>query len=225
KHDGNECILRQVKRPALRAGLLRKRGILRTINAMQATDADLMEAAKRGDIRAFDELVSRYSDRVYSFVSRIVGEGGAAEDAAQEAFIKVWKNRKKFEPEKNFKSWLFTIARNAAYDILRKRKDRPFSSLEENDDGEEIAAGITDESVDLPQDFDRGLAAAALRETLEDLTPDQRAAVVLHDVEGMTFDEAGKTLGKPLNTVKSHYRRALATLRKKLKEKGFTGPY
>lgn len=185
-----------------------------------------MSASKAGDTRAFDELVGRYADRIYAFVLRLSGDANTAADAAQETFIKVWKNRKKYQAGRNVSPWIFAIARNATFDLLRKKKDRAFSSIQSDDAGD-VGESIPDESIDIPEGFDRRKFAELLEETIETLTPNQRAVVMLHDVEGMTFDEAGEALGKPLNTVKSHYRRAIAALRIKLGSKlaGRPGPH
>ncbi|HVT74887.1 MAG TPA: RNA polymerase sigma factor [Candidatus Paceibacterota bacterium] len=190
---------------------------------MERTDIELMEASKRGDARSFDELVSRYIDRIYGFALRFSGSADIATDAAQETFIKVWKNRKRYRAGRNVSPWIFTIARNATLDVLRKRKDLSFSSVQLKD-AEDMAEALPDESVDIPASFDWAVLARVLDETLEELTPDQRAIVILHDKEGMTFDEAGEAIGKPLNTVKSHYRRAIIALRNKLEDRGYRGP-
>ncbi|MDE1875041.1 MAG: RNA polymerase sigma factor [Patescibacteria group bacterium] len=187
---------------------------------MNRTDGELMEAAKSGDIRSFDELIGRYTDRVYAFALRLSGESSVAEDAVQETFIKLWKNRSRYDEKRNFSSWLFAIARNATLDQMRKRRDIAFSSVFVGESEESFGEDISDESIAIPEDIDRRTMAGILEETLQSLTPDQRAIVLLHDIERMTFDEAGKALGKPLNTVKSHYRRAIIALRRKLADRG-----
>ncbi len=103
-----------------------------------------MDAAKGGDIRSFDELVGLYADRIYSFALRLSGNPSTADDAAQETFIKVWKNRKRYDPRRDFKPWIFAIARNAVFDIMRKKRDQTFSSLNAADDDETIGDRIVD---------------------------------------------------------------------------------
>lgn len=180
------------------------------------TDEELMISAAEGDLRSFDALVGRYADRIYGFTRRLAGDPDIAEDAAQEAFIKLWKNRKRFDREGSFRPWIFAIARNAALDIMRKRRDAVFSALRAHDDDAPFGDDISGEDIDLPEAFDQNLVRDALEKTLLDLSPDQRAAVILHDMEGMTFEEAGRVLGKSPNTVKSHYRRAILSLRRRL---------
>lgn len=190
---------------------------------MDKIDAELMSAFRAGDRRAFDELVDQYADRVYSFTRRITGDDALAEDAAQEAFIKAWKSRARFDESRNFKSWIFAIAHNASIDVLRKRREWSFSSFFRSDDSNEavdIGESLADESVSMPEAFDQKVLAGILEDTMRGLTENQRSAVVLHDIEGMTFEEVGKAMGKPMNTAKSHYRRAIASLRRKLEERG-----
>lgn len=170
------------------------------------------------DSTDFSKLVSQYSQRVYAFAVRLSGNEDVAEDATQEAFIKAWKNRAKYDPAKGFQPWIFAIARNATLDILRKRKDLAFSRLEESvveSFGEDIPA----DQEPITEALERLATQAVVEETLKELTFAQRTAVYLHDVEGRTFDEISQITGKPLNTEKSHYRRAIIALRKKLAPK------
>ena len=173
-----------------------------------------------GDHRAFDEIVNRYSDRIFSFTKRFLVDEALAEDATQETFIKIWKHKKSFDDNRSFTPWIFQIARNTALDMLRKRKDFSFSQMSAVDDSR-FEEGIEDETISLADDFDTSVLHTALEKTLEVLSPDQRSVVLLHDVEGLTFEEIGETMAKPMNTVKSHYRRAILALRKRLTENGF----
>jgi ABC-type antimicrobial peptide transport system permease subunit len=83
-----------------------------------ATDADLILAACDGDDTAFNELVQRHVQSVYTFCLRYTGSKEDAQDAAQEAFVKAWRNLKKFDTKKSFRTWLFTIAKNSATGLL-----------------------------------------------------------------------------------------------------------
>lgn len=89
------------------------------------------------------------------------------------------------------------------------------------DEDQSFEEGIADEKISIADGFDQTVLKGILEETIQQITPDQRAAVMLHDIEGLTFEEAGKALGKPMNTVKSNYRRAIEVLRKLLTDKGF----
>lgn len=178
------------------------------------TDQELVLEARSGEAAAFDVLVHRYAPAVYRFVFRLVHDAPTAEDVAQETFLKVWKNLKRFDVEKPFKAWMFRIARNTAFDWLKKKRAFAFSELE-GEDGEtagfeEVAdeSPLPDELV-LSRELQDELAAA-----LDRLAPKARSIVLLHEVEDLTFQEIADACDEPLNTVKSRYRRALAELRK-----------
>ena len=175
-----------------------------------ADEIELCARFKEGDAQAFDELVRRYAHRVYGFAYRHSGDHALAEDAIQDAFIKAWQTREKFKEGKAWRPWIFALTRNATIDILRRKKPLLFSRME---DGEELALGIADDSPLSDAEFDREIERKELEEALEKLTVDQRSVVILHDSENMTFEEIAALMGKPMNTVKSHYRRAIIKLR------------
>lgn len=178
---------------------------------MDITDENLIENYLSGDENSFKLLIDKYTPIMYSFSARFTKEDNAF-DLTQEIFIKVWKSIKKFNKEKSqFKTWLFTIARNTITDYLRKKKTIPFSSL--NTDDKDFVETIEDNKL-LPDEYlikleDKKL----LNELLEKLPILYKEILVLYYQEDMTFDEVGKVLGKPLNTVKSYHRRALLKLR------------
>jgi RNA polymerase sigma-70 factor (ECF subfamily) len=183
---------------------------------MEKPDGEIIYAYRAGDRTAFDELVKRYIHRIYAFAYRLSKSETIAEDAAQETFVKAWKGLKSFDESKSFQAWLFAIARNAVIDIMRKKRDSPFSLITGDDSFE------SDLEDDLPlpdQVFEQALTHEVLEKTLDTLSYDQKSVVLLHDMEGMTFEEIGEALGRPMNTVKSHYRRAILSLREALKGK------
>jgi RNA polymerase sigma-70 factor (ECF subfamily) len=181
-------------------------------------DASHVVAHKAGDQRAFGSLVEAYLDRVFSFALRLSGDRAIAEDAAQETFIKAWKGMGSFDEKRPFRAWLFSIARNTTVDIMRKRKDVLFGSLDasSDDDAERFADGLPDDAP-LPDIMAEGRElSVAVEAILARLGVEDRTIVTLHDVEGMTFSDISDIVGKPLNTVKSRYRRALLALRARL---------
>lgn len=181
-------------------------------NGAVMTDSELIVSIRKGNPKAFKELIDRYFHRIYAFALRVSRNPDVAEDAAQETFVKVWKSLKKFDSSRSFQSWIFAIARNATLDILRKRKD---SSLDDDSEAE-----MKDDSELAPEEFDREVTRDILEEVMAELTANQRSAVYLHDVLGKTFDEISEITGKSLNTEKSHYRRAILRLRSKLARRG-----
>lgn len=178
----------------------------------------LAEGFARGDEGAFDALVEAYTDRIYSFAYRLSGRRELAEDSLQETFVKAWKSRKKFDASKSFRAWIFAIARNATTDLMRKSAPFSVSSVGDGDEG--LLENIADGSEPIEDGIDRRDLSKAALAALEELSSDQKAAALLHDIEGMTFEEIASVTGKPLNTVKSHYRRAILALRRILPRQG-----
>lgn len=172
------------------------------------------------NLNDIEAIIKEYINPVYNFVFRLCGSAEEADDITQDVFIKVWKNLKKFNPEKNFKTWIFTIARNTTFDWLRKRKNISFSQVDslinsgiENDDKKEFKEGIVDIGPLPDEIFVNRELAKELENALSKIRPDFREIILLHYTEGLTFEEISKIVGKPLNTVKSQYRRALHQIR------------
>jgi RNA polymerase sigma-70 factor (ECF subfamily) len=141
------------------------------------------------------------------FAFRLSGKTEEASDITQETFIKVWKNLRKFDPKKNFKTWLLAIARNTMIDRWRQKKEL---LLPENFEPED--------STPLPDElFSRVESKQKLDRALSRLPLDYQTVVVLHGVEDFTFDEISQIMGKSLNTVKSQYRRALHQIKQFLR--------
>jgi RNA polymerase sigma-70 factor (ECF subfamily) len=184
-----------------------------------AEDRALIERyLAHGDDVALRELFSRHTDAVYGFLARYLGSPSDAEDIAQEAFVKAWQNLKKFDPEKKFRTWLFSIARNAAVDHLRKRKSIAFTDFDLEDGGNAIVDTLEDEA-DLPDEWlARKETAEMMRRALDQLAPPYREVVTMYHDGELNFREIGEALGEPLDTVKSRYRRALSQLKKVLEQ-------
>jgi RNA polymerase sigma-70 factor (ECF subfamily) len=175
-------------------------------------DKRLVERFRSGDEGAFDMLVRRYAAPVYAFLYGLVDDRDVAEDLAQETFVKAWKRLADFDPDGNVKAWLFRVARNAAYDFLKKKKAVPFSFFE-NEDGESPLEDISDGSVLPDRLAEREESARLLEEKLKALPEAHRTLLVLRYREDFSLSEIAEIFGEPYNTVKSRYRRALKRLR------------
>lgn len=186
--------------------------------AESQTDEEIIKQYIDGDDEAFKELLNRYTKPLYNFVVHFVNKNDTP-DVVSETFIKVWKNVNRFDADKaSFKTWIFTIAKNSAMDFLRKKKSLLFSDIKSGEDEEinTFAENIPDESV-LPDEALQKLQdKEVLNDILKDLPPHYQEVLILHYQEELTFDEIGKILDKPLNTVKSQHRRALFMMRQKL---------
>ncbi|MBI5566450.1 MAG: sigma-70 family RNA polymerase sigma factor [Chloroflexi bacterium] len=184
-------------------------------------EAALIQAARQGNLDAFNTLVLTYQHQVYNLAYRIMGEEAAASDATQEAFISAYKNLKSFRGG-SFKSWLLRIVTNACYDDLRHRKRRPATSLDELTDGED---GEAEFDVPAPDDGPETIAqrhelAGLIQQGITTLPDDQRIVLVLSDVQGMSYEEIASMTNSNLGTVKSRLSRARAKLREYLQGRG-----
>ncbi len=182
------------------------------------TDSDLIRAYAQGDSGAFESLVSRHTDAIFAYIARLTGDRDAATDITQETFVKAWKNLDRFREGESFKTWIFTIARNTAFDWLRKKKNVPFSAMSADAEHDTFSETIVD-----PEPLPDALFAHAesgrfLENLLKEISPDSRDILLLHYVDEMTFDEIGTMRGESLNTVKSRHRRALIALGKAARE-------
>jgi len=152
-------------------------------------DADLISRVRRGDVEAFNLLVSRWEKRVFNYLLRLTGRPEDAMDLSQEAFLKAYQNIRKLDDPARFGPWLYRIAHNEAYSLFRKR--RPETALEDAGPERNPAPGF-------PMDLSLAVTAA-----LDRLNPEQREAVVLKVYEGFKFEEMAEVLGCPVSTVKS----------------------
>jgi RNA polymerase sigma factor (sigma-70 family) len=164
-----------------------------------AAEAGLIALARRGDDSAFDELVRRRQTWLRGLLRRWSGDAQLADDLAQEAFVRAWKNLRRLESPAAFGGWLRQIALNVWLDFARRR-NVPMAALEDGDMAGEpvvldVAAAI---------DLERALAA---------LRPPERVCIVLAIAEGMSHAEVARATGIPLGSVKSHIARGTAKLR------------
>lgn len=175
----------------------------------------LIQAAKQGDLNAFNRLVLEYQDLVYNQAYRIMGEPDYASDASQEAFISAYRNLRSYRGG-SFRAWLLRIVTNACYDELRRRQRRPTTSLEPMDDGgEEMESPhwLADPGETPEDSLERAELGTAIQNCLDDLPLDFRSAVILVDIQGMDYSEAAQAVGKPVGTIKSRLARARSRLR------------
>lgn len=181
---------------------------------MDATDTQLILESLAGKDASFAELVARHMGGVYKFAYRYVRDGADAEDIAQETFVRAWKHLSRFDTSKNLRTWLFTIAKNAALDMLKKKKPLAFSKITEVESELESFLAPYVSSGELPEvTIDQKFLRGDLDEALAKLPPAYRAVLALRYNEHLKFREIAATLGEPIDTVKSKHRRGLALLR------------
>ena len=176
-------------------------------------ESALITAARRGNMTAFNTIVLHYQDRVYSLAYRILGESESAADAAQDAFIAAYRRLDTYRGG-SFRAWLYRIATNTCYDELRRLKRRPVTAIED------LPGAEADDGPPLPADTESPEQAAqqaelarAIQRCIANLHTDQRAVLVLSDVEGLSYQEITDITGATLGTVKSRLSRARAGVR------------
>jgi RNA polymerase sigma-70 factor (ECF subfamily) len=184
----------------------------------EVSDAKLVEQVQRGDTSAFDLLVRKYQHKVLKLVSRFVSDQAEAEDVAQEAFIKAYRALPSFRGESAFYTWLYRIAINTAKNALVSNRRRPVEFNLDLQDPEQyerqarLREGDTPEGLLLTEEI-RQTVQAAMAELPEDL----RTAIMLRELEGMSYEEIAERMSCPVGTVRSRIFRAREAIDKKLK--------
>jgi RNA polymerase sigma-70 factor (ECF subfamily) len=183
---------------------------------VQRRDLILLERARDGDLGAFNDLVECYQDHLWSLVVRMVPDRDQAADAVQEAFFSAYRNMASFRGG-SVRSWLSRICVNAAMNAQRARKRRPVSPYPElEDDTWQPPAGDEADPERLAITAER---SRALDQALALITPDQRNAIVLFDIEGYDYTEIADLTGVSLGTVKSRIHRGRLALRALLEDR------
>lgn len=172
--------------------------------------AQLMLRAKAGDSTAFDRIIVAHQRRVLSLAWRLLGNQDDARDAAQEAFLRVYRHLEKFDASLDFSGWLYRIVVNVCRDQARKRGNH-FSSFEA-----EMEAGTITEPASPHNTESAAMAAeeqAMILRALAQLTEKERAAIVLRDLEGLPTEEVARILGSSPTTIRSQISSARARLK------------
>jgi RNA polymerase sigma-70 factor, ECF subfamily len=179
---------------------------------MEENDKKLVEDFLGGDSSVFEKLVKKYLKPVYNFLYQLTNDRAALDDLAQITFIKAWKNIKKFDLDRNFKTWLFAIAKNTAYDYFKKKKTIPFSNFTDAE-GNNKLENITDNEI-LPLEFlEKVEAAKKLEVALSKISDQYRLVLTMHYKEDFSLQEIAEILGLTYNTIKSQHQRGLQALR------------
>jgi RNA polymerase sigma-70 factor (ECF subfamily) len=178
--------------------------------ASDRPDEELVAAAQGGDAAAMDALLRRHYDRVHAVCRRIAGSTRDADDAAQEAMIRVVRSLDKFDGRSTFSTWVYRIATNTSLDELRKRKRRPQLRIIDDDEAPEPVDDLSHRTVDAVAD------RLAIDQALAELPDDFRIPVVMRDVGDLDYAEIALELDIPVGTVKSRIARGRRMLVERL---------
>ncbi len=184
----------------------------------QVDEATLIERVKNGDQQAFEDLVSRYENKVYRLAIKLTRNETLAEEVMQEVFLKIYEKIGTFRGESALSSWIYRIAANACFAKLNLEKRHQHADLEEAMPQAEIA--LLERQDSTPEAPDRPLltneALSVISRAIERLPEDFRIVLTLRDVEGMSNEEVARVLELSVPAVKSRLHRARLLLRKKL---------
>ena len=181
-----------------------------------AEDVRLMALASGGDMAAFEQLVERHQRMVIGTVARMLGTNSDAEDIAQQVFVRVWKNVKRYEPRAKFTTWLLKITRNLVFNELRRRSRHPTVPIQSETDEEERPLkdehAASPDATLLEHELQKAVNAA-----IAQLPETQRMAVILRRYEELSYEEIAQALDQSVSAVKSLLFRARTELRESLK--------
>ena len=182
-------------------------------------DQQLVERVQRGDKAAFDLLVAKYQRKIFRLLSRLIRDSAEVEDVAQEAFIKAYRALPNFRGDSAFYTWLYRIAINTAKNFLVSQGRRAPTSTEADveeaetfDDGEHLRDLNTPDAMLLTRQV-----ADAVNRAIDRLPEDLRTAIVLRELEGLSYEEIAETMNCPIGTVRSRIFRAREAIAEELR--------
>lgn len=183
-------------------------------------ETELIKRCKDGDRNAFNELFAMYENKVINIAYGMLSDREDAYDAAQEVFIKVYKNIASFKENSSLSTWIYRITSNTCNDILRKRQRSVGTvSINSTYDEEEKDMELKD-TAPTPAEFaEMTETQRAVREAISELSDEYREVITLCDIEDLSYDEISGIINCPVGTVKSRINRARNALKKKLSEK------
>ncbi|MEQ4618623.1 MAG: RNA polymerase sigma factor RpoE [Corticimicrobacter sp.] len=182
-------------------------------------DNELVVRVQRGDKTAFDLLVLKYQRKIMRLVSRMVRDQAEVEDVVQEAFIKAYRALPQFRGDSAFYTWLYRIAINTARNWLSSAGRRPSApSAIETEDGETFDETDNLTDISTPESvLASRQVAAAVNEAIETLPDELRTAIVLREIEGMSYEDIAQSMGCPIGTVRSRIFRAREAISARLR--------
>ncbi len=192
---------------------------MKSLPIISDDEKDLIKAAQQGDLNAFNALILRYQNMLFGIALRMLGDEDTASDAVQEALISAFSKFRTFRGG-SLRSWLARVTVNACYDEMRRKRRQREVPLEQfNMEGEEVEdlSWMIDPAARPEEQYESFEMDSAIQHSLNQLTPAYREALVLVDIEGLSYEEASLAARVPVGTVKSRLARARLQVRSFLK--------
>jgi len=190
----------------------------RSGTGVEQSDLELVRRVQRGERGAFDLLVLRYQHKVVKLVARLLRDPTEAEDVAQEAFVKAYRALGSFRGDSAFYTWLYRIAVNTARNAMASRQRRPLDYEADLSESEQSAVASRMRHIDTPE---AAVLSQEIHETVnravEDLPEDLRTAIILREIEGLSYEEIAAAMECPVGTVRSRIFRAREAIDRNLK--------
>lgn len=197
-------------------------------NLKKLSDEKLAAQFKKGNEQAFSILMARFQRPIYNYLYKFLRHNEMVEESFQEVFLRVVRSIKDYKPSSKFSTWVYTIARNYAIDVLRKQKFRRHLSLDQSikNGGEDSDTNFynfnpsddhTSEQIVLTHEVQD-----QLQTILEQINPEQREVFLLRETQDLSFEQISEITGVSVNTVKSRMRYALKAIQNELDERGIT---
>ena len=200
-----------------RVGPVQTRGVQGGVSEAKV-DQLLVERVQKGDKRAFDLLIQKYQHRIVSLVTRYVSDHAEAQDVAQEAFIKAYRAIGRFRGDSAFYTWLYRIAINTAKNwIVAKNRRPPAHDIDAVDAEQYGMSGRLKETSTPENELLREEIERTVYDTIAELPEDLRTAIMLREMDGMSYEEIATTMECPIGTVRSRIFRAREAIDEKLK--------
>ena len=190
---------------------------------MEKQEQQWVDAARKGDQSAFEQLVRLYEKRVLALTTRMCKNPADAEEAAQEAFLAAWQGLPFFRGDASFSTWLYRLASNACVDLLR-REGRRQSAAGPSLNDEEVQLEVPDTAPSPQEQAERSELRQQIEAGLQALTPDHRQVLLLREMHQLSYDEIAQTLDVDVGTVKSRINRGRKQLRNFLLRSGNFSP-
>lgn len=184
-------------------------------------EKELLKKCRQGDRDAFNILVQTYQRQVINLAYGMLSDTEDATDAAQEVFIKVYRNIDRFEGKSSLSTWIYRITSNVCKDFLRKRTRtiQSVSIYESSEDDDDRPMEIKDSSPTPQEHMEITETQREVRKALDELPEEYKSVIVMYDLEGLSYDEISNVLQCPVGTIKSRLNRARKALKKNLSEK------